>query len=276
MSEAAPASTRTRARTRAPLQPSTLEQIAIVGRRSLIRTLRQPAAVIPAFVFPAVFLALNSGGLSRASDMPGFPADSYFAFYLSTPFVQGALFATINAGTDLAKDIQTKFLSRLTLTPISSGALLIGQLAGVLVISVISSLVFIAVGLIAGVDYASGPLGVLVLLVLATLIAFAVASIGVMMGVRTGTAEAVQGMFPVFFIFLFLSSLAMPRPLIEQDWFRFIADWNPASYLIEAIRSLVITGWDWQALGLGFGIAIVIGGFAVVGANRALRKRLSV
>jgi hypothetical protein len=52
----------------------------------------------------------------------------------------------------------------------------------------------------------------------------------------------------VFFVFLFLSSQALPRPLIEQDWFRTIATWNPVSYMLEGIRSVVITGWDRVAL----------------------------
>ena len=59
-----------------------------------------------------------------------------------------------------------------------------------------------------------------------------------------------QGFFPLFFVLLFLSSMSLPRPLIEQDWFRTIATYNPVSYLIEGVRSLIITGWDgrrWRA-----------------------------
>jgi ABC-2 type transport system permease protein len=54
----------------------------------------------------------------------------------------------------------------------------------------------------------------------------------------------------------------LPRNLIETDWFRVAASLNPVSYLIEAIRSLVIFGWDGQALALGFTISI---GLAIVG-----------
>ena len=64
-----------------------------------------------------------------------------------------------------------------------------------------------------------------------------------------------QSLFPLFFVFLFLSSMAMPRNLIETDWFRTVATVNPVSYLIECIRSLIIVGWDAEALLLGFGIA---------------------
>ena len=83
-----------------------------------------------------------------------------------------------------------------------------------------------------------------------------------------------QSTFPIFFVFLFFSSMAMPRDLIEQDWFRFIATVNPISYLVEGIRSLVITGWDARALLLGFGFALAIVVVAIGGAAASLKTRV--
>jgi ABC-2 type transport system permease protein len=65
-----------------------------------------------------------------------------------------------------------------------------------------------------------------------------------------------------------------PRNLIDVDWFRFVATVNPVSYLIECVRSLIITGWDAEALALGFGVAIVIAAAAIAAASSALRTRL--
>ena len=87
-----------------------------------------------------------------------------------------------------------------------------------------------------------------------------------LLALRTGTGEAIQGMFPLFFVLLFLSSMSLPRNLIESDWFRALATINPVSYLIEAIRSLIITGWDGQALALGFGIALLILALGLAGS----------
>jgi ABC-2 type transport system permease protein len=252
---------------------STSTQVVELARRSILRTLRQPASIVPALLFPLIFLALNSGGLASATRIPGFPTDSYLAFFLAVPFIQAALFATMGAGTDVAKDVQTGFVSRLALTPTHGNALLFGQLAGVLAVSLFSSLMFLIVGLIAGVTFESGLAGMGLIMVLATLIGIALSSIGVMLGMRSGSGEAVQGMFPLFFVFLFLSSLSMPRSLIEQDWFRTIATYNPVSYLLEAIRSLIITGWDGRALALGFTVAIALVIVSIFGASRAVRRR---
>jgi len=112
-------------------------------------------------------------------------------------------------------------------------------------------------------------------ILLALLIALAFASLGAFIGLRTGSGEAVQGVFPLFFVFLFLSSSSLPRNLIEHDWFRIVATWNPVSYLFEGLRSLIIFGWQAQALLLGFGFAAVIALIGVVGSTSALRTRLA-
>jgi ABC-2 type transport system permease protein len=112
------------------------------------------------------------------------------------------------------------------------------------------------------------------LLVLEIVIALGFAALGSWAALRTGSTEAVQGLFPVFFVFLFLSSMNMPRNLIQADWFRWVATVNPVSYLVEAVRSLVIEGWNWEALALGFAAA---GALSVIGfalSAHALYRRL--
>jgi ABC-2 type transport system permease protein len=250
-------------------------QVGHLARRSVVRTLRQPANVVFPLVFPLALLAVNAGGLRPATEIPGFPTDSFVAFALAVPFMQGALFATMNAGTDLARDIQTGFLNRLSLTPMRSGALLAGQLAGVVVMGLVQAVVYLAVGLAVGVDLQSGAAGALVLLGLAVLIALGFGGLGAFLALRTGSGEAVQGFFPLFFVLLFISSMNMPRNLIEVTWFRDVATANPVSYLIEGIRSLIITGWDGETLGIAFAVAIGITIVALAASSWALTERMA-
>ena len=251
------------------------DQVLLLAERSVVRTLRQPANVVFPLVFPLLLLAVNAGGLDSATRLPGFPTDSFVAFALAIPFIQGALFATMNAGTDLARDIQTGFLNRLSLTPMRGVAVLAGQLGGVVTMGLVQALVYLVVGLAVGVRLESGPLGALVLFAFAALISIGFGALGAFAALRTGSGEAVQGLFPVFFVFLFLSSMNMPRDLIEIDWFRAAATANPVSYLIECVRSLIITGWDGEALALGFGIAGAITVVALALAGTSLRTRLA-
>jgi ABC-2 type transport system permease protein len=253
---------------------NSLAHAGLLVRRSVVRTLRQPANVVFSFAFPLLLLAVSSGGLNAATRIPGFPADSYLTFALAVPFVQGALFAANSAGTNFAEDIESGFLSRLSLTPLTRPALLAGQLAGVVALGLGQAVVFLAVGEAAGAGFAAGPAGVLVLFALSVLITLGFGTLGALAALRTGSGEAVQGMFPLFFVLLFLSSNALPRNLMSVDWFRTIATYNPVSYLLEAIRSLLITGWDGEALALGFGCAAAIAAIGVFLCSRALRSRM--
>jgi ABC-2 type transport system permease protein len=242
--------------------------------RAVLRTARQPIVIVPPLVFPLFLLAINASGLGAATDIPGFPTASYLSFALAFPFMQGAIFATNTAGTNVAQDIGTGFFNRLSLTPMHGSSLLAGQLSGVLMIGTLQAVAFLGAGLAAGAHIESGPLGVLVMFVLSLSIAAAFGAVGLFAGLRTGSAEAVQGLFPLMFILLFLSSAALPRDLIAQDWFRTVATINPVSYLIEGLRSLIITGWDPEALALGFGVAIAIFTAGLTAATFALRERL--
>ena len=222
----------------------TLRHIRVLGRRSVVDTMRQPVMIFPAIFFPLAFLVVIAGGGDRASQIPGFPAESYFAIALAGAFIQGTMLSGVNSGSKLAFDIETGFLDRLVMTPVNSSAILVGHLVGSLAVSMLQLVVFLAAGLIGGVHIKSGLLGIPVMFVLALAVAVAFSAAGVIIGVRSGSAEKVQGVFPLFFIVMIFSSYMIPRPLMQADWFRWVATVNPASYLIEGVRSLVVIGWD--------------------------------
>jgi ABC-2 type transport system permease protein len=249
-------------------------QVGQLARRSVLRTLRQPAQIVPALVFPLFLLAVNSGGLRDATDLPGFPTDSYLTFALAVPFIQGALFSVMNTGTDLARDIETGFLNRLALTPLRGTALLSGLLAGAVVLGLLQAAAYLTVGLLAGADLAAGAGGALAIVALSVMVTVAFGTIGLFAALRSGSGEAVQSLFPVFFVFLFISSMALPLDLIQSQWFHDVASANPVSYLLAAFRSLLIEGWDIGALALGFGIALAILTTGMLAASSALKTRL--
>jgi ABC-2 type transport system permease protein len=251
-----------------------LRQVGVLARRSVVRTLRQPAMVVPSVLFPLILLSIYSSGLDSATRLPGFPTDSYLQFALAITFVQGALFSANSAGTNIASDIETGFLNRLALTPLRRVALMLGQLAGIIALGFFQALTFLVVGLAFGAGIEAGVTGALVIVAFSLLVSLAFGCIGAFVALRAGTGEAVQGVFPLFFAALFLSSMSLPRDLIENDWFQTVADWNPVSYMLECIRSLMIEGWNAEALALGFACAGAIALVALVAAASALRTRM--
>ena len=257
------------------MSSSLLTQVSAIALRSILRTARQPAVLVSALLFPMMFFSINAYGLDAAARIPGFPADSYLDFAFAFPLVQAALFGSITAGADLARDIESGFFERLSLTPMRPVALLVGMLAGVVALGLLQGIVFLAIGLLMGVEVSSGFPGMVVLVLLTVLVALGFGGIGAILALRTGSAEAVESAFPLFFVAIFMSSINLPRDLIEADWFRFIATINPISYLVEGLRSLVITGWDPQALLLGFGCAVGIIVLSLAGAGASLRTRVA-
>ena len=266
--------TRAELRAKATRQVPLLIQIRELARRSILRTIRQPAQIVPATIFPLILLAINSAGLDSATELPGFPTDDYVTFALAFAFLQAGVFAVIGTGQNLAEDHVNGFFARMQLTPIRPVALVAGQLSGTLALGLFQAGLYIAVGLTAGGSIEAGIPGALVLIALATLITLAFGSIGLIAGMRASTPENVQGLFPIIFVFLFMSSMALPRDLIETDWFRTVATYNPVSYLIEGLRSILISGWDAEALALGFGFAIAILAIALTIATVSIKGRM--
>jgi ABC-2 type transport system permease protein len=256
------------------VNPVLLTQIGALARRSTLKTLRQPFQMFPIVFFPAMLLAVNASGLKAATRLPGFPTHSYISFAIAVAFIQGGMFSLINTGTNLAEDIESGFFDRLALTPMRRTSLISGLLLGVAALGALQSAVYIAVGLLFGAHLQAGFPGALVVIVLGSLAAVGFGALGCVAALRTGSGEAVQGLFPLFFVFIFLSSSNLPRQLLKTGWFHTIATWNPISYLIEGFRSLFISGWDGTALWRGFAVAIGLLIVGLLGVAGALKFRL--
>jgi ABC-2 type transport system permease protein len=251
-----------------------LTQVGALARRAMLKTLRQPFQMFPIVFFPAILLAVNASGLKAVTLLPGFPTHSYVSFAIAVAFIQGAMFSLINTGTNLAEDIESGFFNRLALTPLHRVSLIAGLLVGVAALGAMQSAVYILLGVILGAHLAAGAGGAVVLIALGALAALAFSSFGCAAALRTGSSEAVQGLFPLFFVFIFLSSSSLPRNLLRTGWFHTVATWNPISYLIEGFRSLYIYGWDSTALLRGFAVALGLLALGLLVVQGTLRTRL--
>ncbi len=127
-----------------PMSSLLSTQVSVLARRSMRKTLRQPFQLFPIVFFPIILLAVNASGLKSATLLAGFPTHSYVSFAIAVAFLQGAMFALINTGTNLAEDIESGFFNRLALTPLRRVALIAGLLVGVAAVGALQSAVYIA------------------------------------------------------------------------------------------------------------------------------------
>ena len=220
----------------------------------------------------AVFTASFDRGFHL---IPGFPrVHGFLDFVLSGSVTQGVLIGGVSSGAFLARDIEGGFFDRLVSSPTSRFVLLTHRIAAGVVMAGLQAVVFVVVAMAFGARIAGGVPGFLVLVALAALLAVPIAGLGILLALRTGSAEAVQGAFPLFFALMFFSSTFFPRQTMH-GWFKTVADWNPISHLVEGMRAQVIEGFRPGAAAISLAIIAALAVLTVGGSALALRKRLA-
>ena len=132
---------------------------------------------------------------------------------------------------------------------------------------------FLALGLIFGAEIVGGVPGALLVIGIGTLAGVGFGGLGMLLAFRARNASTVQGIFPLVFVILFVSSAFFPRALLQSpaDW---LADYNPLSYIAEGMRDPIISGISADTVVYGFLAAIGVIVVAVGAAVLALRGRL--
>jgi len=251
-----------------------LRVIGALGARSVKQTLRRPQLLAPIIVFPSLLLAIQTGGAGRAVDLPGFPqVHGFLDFMLAGAMIQSTLLAGNSGGIALAVDIEMGFTDRLLAAPIARFAIVLGRLAGTAVLGALSAVWFIAVGLIFGAQIQEGVVGVMLMVLFVTLSAIAFGALGAAIALRTGRASVVQGLFPLVFVILFLSSAFFPDDLMLEPAAT-IAQYNPLSFIVEGIRDPVISSLSARHLLEALGSITLIGAASIWLSAIALRRRL--
>ncbi|MET0902455.1 MAG: ABC transporter permease [Acidimicrobiales bacterium] len=253
-----------------------LAQARGLARRSIRGTVRQPTVWLPGLLFPMFIAAVNSSTMGAAVDfLPGFEGvDSLLQFLLPASITQSVLFGGLNAGADTATDIQNGFFDRLLASPVSRTSILVGRLMGASVTGAGQAVVFIIVYGIFGVRVAGGVPGMLVLVAYAMVLALVIGGFAAMMALRTGSAEAVQNVFPLTFILLFISSAFFPTEAMT-GFYQTLAEVNPITWMIDGMRYQVVEGFDLAEAAISIGVAAVLAALSIWGAHRALRARLA-
>jgi ABC-2 type transport system permease protein len=252
---------------------NTVRQTLAFTRRSLRGRLRQPSSMAPSFVFPLFFAALSSSSFATTTALPGFPADSFLAFSVAGAVLQGVLFGSTGAASDLAIDIEQGFWERMVASPVSRVAIVLGRLASAFVFGMAQTAMFVTLFRIFGVRIEGGPLGVVGIVVGGGLVGLAISGLLSSFAIRAGSSEAVQGVFPLMFILLFLSSAFFPREYMS-GWYKSVADINPMSHIVEGLRSFIVEPLSFSAFARAWGIPLAIAIIGVAFAQRALQQRL--
>jgi len=248
-------------------------QIALITRRNLLTIFRTPEAILPPIAISIFFLVIYESTLGGASNfLPGLAGNSYLGFILPLSIVSSSLSGAGIAAQNLVRDVSSGYFDKLLLTPVSRAALLLGPIfAGAVILGIQASIV-IGVGLLLGLEPETGLSGLLAVVGLAIMLGTGFAGFTVSAALGSGSAAATQGASFLFFPLTFLTASFVPLNLLS-GWLRTAAEINPITYVLEAMRALMLRGWEGDALLKGVVACLVLAVAMYALAVFALRAR---
>ncbi|GAA1057837.1 transport permease protein [Agromyces luteolus] len=241
-----------------------------IAGRALRGALREPEAVLPALVIPIFFFAVNVGALENIG--PAVGIEDYRAFQLPVAIIFAV--TGVNRAQALQQDIVGGYFDRLLIAPVKRSALLLGLLVADFVLVIVLSIPVLVLGAVVGVEYATGAAGLIVFLLIAGLWGIAFNGFSYAIALRTASAGAVGASFILFFPFAFLTTTFVPEDALT-GWLATVAVYNPVTYVLAALRSLISEGWDAAALAGGLVAILIVAVVSFTLSTLALRGRIS-
>jgi len=247
-----------------------LHDLASVAGRALRAVPRDMEAVVPPVFIALFFFIVNIATLERLTQaIPGF---DYTAFQMATAIMLGV--TGVSRAGALVLDVQDRYFDRLLLTPVRRTAILLGHMAADVAVAAALTVPIIVLGLILGVRFQGGPIGVFVFVAIASLWSLAFAGFGYAIALKTGNPAAVNSSFLLFFPFLFLTSSYVPRSQLS-GWLDTVAGLNPVTYILDGLRSLVLeNSWQWDELAKALVAIGIVGAVSMSMCFAALRGRI--
>ena len=242
-----------------------------VSLRAIRLTWRDPEAFGPALAIPLFFFIVNVGALQKFVE-GGFPAGfDYKAFQL--PVSVAFAVTGVSRASALVTDIQNGYLDRLLLTPVRRGTLLLGLMTADLMLITALAVPVLVLGLLVGIHVATGLIGLIPFVLIAGLWGLAFTGFPYAIALRTGNPTAVNSSFLLFFPFLFLTTAYLPQQALT-GWLATVVRFNPATYLLDGLRALLMDGWEWARIGKAMLAVVGLGSVSFTLAFRALAGRV--
>jgi ABC-2 type transport system permease protein len=243
-----------------------------LGGRALREAIRQPDALFMTFFIPIFFLIVNTGQAAEIfpSESTGFlEGQGYGAFQLPITLLLAASFGM--AALFLVEEIEGGYFDKLRAIPIPRSSMVLGRLVAEGLKCIVISSVIVLIALPFGVTIASGLLGFVLLITLNALWGVVYAGFMQLIALKTRSAAATNSGGLIFFPLLFLTPNFVPRDMLTEPM-EIAATVNPVTYLMEALRSLILDDLDWAKVLPGFGVVAVLGALALARNVRMIAR----
>ena len=233
---------------------------------------RTPEALVPTLLIPMFFLVVNVGQAGKI-----FPAKStgflhgqgYAAFTLPSSLLLAASFGS--AALFLVEDIEGGYFDKLRATPVTRTAIVLGRLVAEAVKGLGIAAVLVLLALPFGIRVASGVLGFLLLIVIASGWGVVYSGFMQLIALKTRSAAATNSGGLIFFPLLFLTPNFVPRNMLTRAM-EDAATYNPVTYVMEAMRSVILEDFNWGRIGAGVLVIAIAGAVMLTLSVRMIRN----
>jgi ABC-2 type transport system permease protein len=249
-----------------------MSQSWLLGQRALREAWRTPDALFPTVFIPLFFLVVNVGQVAKifpSSSTEFLHGQGYGAFQMPNSLLLAASFGT--AALFLVEDIEGGYFDKLRAAPVARTAIVLGRLIAESVKGVVIATALVVLGMVFGISVESGPLGFVLLIGLTAL--WSVVFVGFMqlVALKTRSAAATNSAGLVFFPLLFLTPNFVPRDLLTRPM-EIASTLNPVTYVMEALRSLLLEDLEWGTILPGFAVVAVLGALMLFLNVRMIRN----
>ena len=241
------------------------QQIYAIADVEIRKLLRDPTELATRSLQPVLWLVIFGEVFNRVANVPTGTTD-YLSFLAPGVLAQSVLFASIFFGIAVIWEKDLGIVQKLLVSPAYRGALVLGKAISAGFRGIVQAVIVYLLALLLGADIVTAPgplLGGLGLVILGSA-TFSTFSLIIACWVRT--RERFMGIGQVLTMPMFFASNAIYPVSIMPGWLRWIATFNPLTYLVDGLRSLMIhgnaghysVGWDFLVLCFAFGLLVAL------------------
>jgi ABC-2 type transport system permease protein len=259
-------------RTRATARSHWAQEVMALARRWWIELLRERLNLVLSLAQPAIWLVFFGAGVERAIDATVIGTDDYIGFMLAGIVTFTIVGNGVSGAMPLLWDKETGYLDRLMSMPIARSSVIVSRFVFQVAQQSAQIVLVVLVALVLGVRIAAGPLGLLVILVAAALLTMSVTAAFSALAYAVpqhGTFFAIAGF--VSLPLLFMSNAFVPLDAMP-GWMEAVARLNPLTYAIEAMRTLVIDGWE-PGVGTSLAVLALVAAVCLAAGTQQFRKQ---
>jgi len=249
--------------------------------RWMKKLVRNPILVFFSLFQPIIFLVLFTQLFSKFGSLIG-PGVSYTVFATAGIVLQNAFSSAFQSGTSVVDDIKSGFLTKMLATPVNRSAILFGRILSDMFRVAVQTIIILALAYVLGVYPQTGVAGYVLVILTVGFFGLAWSGISLALGLKTKSGETVFGIAGFLTFPLLFMSTALVDPTSMPPWMQTVSSYNPISFAVNAIRSLIMPPphcvictnvFDWSTILQAYGVIALIG-VVTLGATLYLFRKV--